>query len=61
MIKHASGRVKGGLLLGHNLNGPWLACLGLLLGLDLGLNLDKVGLKIKSNKMGLGSGPSKKN
>ena len=61
MIKHASGHVEGGPLLGHTPNGPWLACLGLLLGLDLGLNLDKVGLKIKSNKIGLGSGPNKKN
>ena len=54
MIKHASGHVKGGPLLRHNLNGPWLACLGLPLSLDLGPNLDQVGPKIKSNKMGLG-------
>ena len=33
MIKHASGHVEGGPLLGHTPNGPWLACLGLPLDL----------------------------
>ena len=40
--------------------GLFRACFGLLLGLDLGPNLDKVRPKIKSNKMGLGLGPDKK-